>query len=117
MYNLNWISIDWSNNNQDVIHRPTENLAFRNLEKFSNFIKNYGINPKFTHFEKRIMELDLKIQLEVIPVSEKQLQLGFKVRKPIIIYEIADLTNHTASFIQKTFDCIEQKLELMEYLK
>lgn len=115
--NLNWIKIDWSNSNQDVINRPTEILAFRNLDKYSKCIRNYGINPRFTDFEKRILDLDFKIQLEIIPISERQLLAGIKVRKPIVIYEIANLTNHTASFIQKTFDVIEQKIELGEYLK
>lgn len=112
----NWVKIDWSNIPDTIISRPTENQAFSNLSKFSHFIRTYGLKPKFTEFEQRILRLDLKIQLEVIPVSESQLKLGLKVRKPIVIYEIANITNHTAEFIQKSFDRIQHKLELMEYL-
>lgn len=104
----------------NYIYRPTEIEAFRNIDRENRIYKEWGYNPHFTDFEKRVYFLDLEIRSNVIPRAVKHNKTAInhadELRVPIAVYEIANITNHTPDFIQKVMETIDNKVWLRQRL-
>lgn len=102
------------------VYRPTEIEAFRNIERENRVAKEWGYNPHFTEFEKRVYSMDLEIRSKIIPDAirhnNKAVTHADELRVPIVIYEIANITKHTPDFIQRTMETIDNKVWLRQRL-
>jgi len=95
------------------VYRPTEILAFANIEKEEKIIRDFGYSPHFTDFERKIYFIDLELKSKIIPNAEKHNKTvqthSESLRVPIVVHEIANITGHTPDYIQRVMEDIDNK--------
>jgi len=102
----------------NTVYRPTELLCFSNLEKENRIIERYGVDPKFTDFERLVYALDLYVKSVVIPRAIKSNLVKPKSAKvPVPVYWIADNSNHSVEYIIKTLNIVDDKVFVRDKLR
>lgn len=106
------------NYRHNTVYRPTEIECISNIEKENKIISRYGVNPKFTEFEKLVYALDLYVKSIVIPKAIKENIVKPKSSKiPIPVYWIADNSNHSVEYVIKTLNTVDDKVFVRDKLR